>query len=241
VRLNKVKKIVFLLVLLTSACATKNTLKPPIDDANVNGVVLLFNEKRQHEPEGLVRMLVTRDFLRIDAGKEEDDFLLFDRNSRAIYNVVVDDETVLEVINKDQKIDSNKPLVWRVEQEQSHAVMSRGGQTKSEYRRYFVNDQDCRSVVSVADLLPEALEALREYRLALAKELNKGLQYQESGDDCYLAINVIEPGRHLQYGFPIREWDEQGYQRFLNDYKLGIMIPKRLFTLPKSYNRYAVE
>lgn len=240
-REKSVRLIWILIVINLVACTTNAPKKDHTNDENIKGWVLLFDEKRKHEPESKVRMLVTKDFLRIDDGKDDDDYLLYDRKNDLIYNVVVEDETILTLSEKAQTNKDHKKLVWRVEQEQSRAVMSRAGQAKSEFRRYLVNEKQCRSVVSVADLLPEALQALREYRRALSRELSKGLQYQDSDDICYLAMNVLEPDRHLKHGFPVREWDENGYQRFLEDYKVGILMPKRLFSLPKHYNRYAIE
>jgi hypothetical protein len=227
-------------VLLFAGCATHSakTIEQVVTDS---GSVLWFEEKRKNEPAGVVRMLVTKDYLRIDSGKDQDDFLLFDRNRQIIYNVVVDDETIMEIDNRSAHIGIGHEFEWRVEEAKSHAVAGRGGQNQSRFHRYLVNGQDCRSVVSVEGLLPEALQALKEYRQILSRELAKGLQYQPSQDICYVAINIADPSRHLQKGFPIREWDKSGYQRFLQDYQLGIVIPRHLFELPTDYNRYALK
>jgi hypothetical protein len=233
--------LILVLIFFVAACANTPE-KQSNSNGKVLGQVLLFDEKRFNEPSGNVRMLVTKDYLRIDSGSDHDDFLLFDRKTGIIYNVVVEDETVLVVENKTpiEKIPGVE-LNWRIEEEQSYAVMDGSGRKKSQFHRYYVNEKKCRSVVSVDKLLPEALSAVKEYREALARELAKGLQYQKAEDVCYLANNIVEPNRHLEQGFPIREWDEAGYQRFLKDYQIGIYIPGQLFRLPQKYNRYQIK
>ena len=231
-----VKIILVFILVVVSACSN---LPKQSEKGDRIGWVLWFEEKLANEPVGTQRMLVTEDYLRIDSGDEADDFLLYDRQKKIIYNVVVEDETIMELNNIPLEDANNLKLTWRVEQEKSYAQTNRLGQQKSEFRRYFINETDCRSVVSISDLLPDALEALREYRIALSKELSRGLQYGPSDNPCYLGINVLEPIRHLRVGFPVREWDDFGYQRFLKDYQSGIIMPKRLFELPSSYNRYS--
>lgn len=210
--------------------------------ANITGWVLWFDEQRPGEPGGIMRMLVTQDFLRIDNGNEEEDYLLFNRRTGSLVNVVVDDETVFSLARTIDISNYNKPeLSWEVKKDQSFAVTNRKGDKKSEFYQYLVNGQECRSVVSVSDLLPEVVKAMREYHRVLANELYKGLKFQPADDYCYLAFNVFEPGKYLEAGFPVREWDKKGYQRFLKDYQSGIVLPEKLFVLPENYSKYGSE
>jgi len=232
------KTIFVCILIVVSACSS---LPKKAETVDSSGWVLWFEEKLANEPGGTVRMLITEDYLRVDNGDEADDFLLYDRQKKIIYNVVVEDETIMELNNSLPEGTIHPELTWRIEQEKSYAQTSRRGEQKSEFRRYFINETACRSVVSISDLLPEVLDALREYRVALSGELSRGLQYQPSDKPCYLGINVLEPIRHLRPGFPVREWDDFGYQRFLKDYQTGIIMPARLFELPPSYNRYSLK
>ena len=60
------------------------------------------------------------------------------------------------------------------------------------------------------------------------------------GQECDEAINIFEPTKPLQYGFPFREWSSYGYQRFLVDYKKNIIFPEALFKLPDDYQRLSL-
>ena len=135
-----VKIILVFILVVVSACSN---LPKQSEKGDRIGWVLWFEEKLANEPVGTQRMLVTEDYLRIDSGDEADDFLLYDRQKKIIYNVVVEDETIMELNNIPLEDANNLKLIWRIEQEKSYVQTNRLGQQRSEFRRYFINEMAC--------------------------------------------------------------------------------------------------
>jgi hypothetical protein len=44
----------------------------------------------------------------------------------------------------------------------------------------------------------------------------------------------------MQHGLPIREWDQHGFQRFLQDYQSKFKLDPKAFVLPEGYKQYSV-
>lgn len=228
------------LALLSSACAGPRPANN--DAATTDGdMILLFSEKQpeQTRPDS-TRMLITKAFLRIDSGPQSEDYILFDRTKRIIYNVVAEDESILVIPY--QPVDGAPGEVrWEVTQEQSHALPRTLQGVRATYYRYAVNGQPCYHVVAVENLLEEALAAMAEYRINLAGELAGSYPAPvDQADLCEAMTKVFAPSKPLSHGFPVREWGANGYQRFLMDYQVGLTLPPALFALPQAYSRYSV-
>ena len=57
---------------------------------------------------------------------------------------------------------------------------------------------------------------------------------------CDLALNIFDPIKHMEHALPIREWDRNGYQRFLKDYRKNMTAESAMFELPADYERYSI-
>ena len=225
--------------LLIGGCASapesETTAKKPL------GVILMFSEKEPESEVSSSRMLITDDFLRIDDGPGAEDYVIYDRRSRMIMNIVGEDGTVLELPYREVDVTLDEPLNWEKQEDTSNALprMTATGENRAIHYKYKVNGHECYDVVAVKDMLPRALQAIREYRQSLAGVAQ--MPYQNGADNadiCDLAINVMEPERVLRDGFPVREWGLGGYQRFLMDYQTGVDLPADLFKAPDDYRRY---
>ncbi|MDH5547749.1 MAG: hypothetical protein OEZ43_19395 [Gammaproteobacteria bacterium] len=233
------KRVVVMLtiVLVWTSCA-HNKAQENVQTDTESGWVLVFDEHRPGEPSGEVRMLITANYLRIDSGKEEDDFLLFDVKQNKIFSIVHEDETAFRFGDQALSETQNPKLEWRVKSEPSNVVVDNKGTQKSIHHRITINDQDCMSVIAVDGFLPEALEVLKAYRIVLASEQMQGMEFQAGEDVCHAALNIVEPAYTLKFGFPIREWNDKGYQRFLTQYRAGIVMPNHLFSIPDRYRKF---
>ena len=234
-RLNVLNIAVVLLCVACSAPMTKQNR--PLPDPT--GDVLFVNEQRPNEGEENLRILVTDNYLRIDNGNDGDDYLLFNLEKMKIFNIVHDDQTILRIGRTDTPTPILPTIEWSVETEDSNALMARKEEgNKAIHTKYAINGEPCYSVISVKGLLPSSLSLIKAYRRALASELMTTINNFVDQDLCYTAINIIEPNRVLESGFPIREWSHSGFQRFLVDYKTQVIIPRKLFDLPTGYAIY---
>jgi len=234
------KIIVLFVSLFLFACVsnvTKQTKSVEKEEKPENaGYLLMFSENRPHEPEASIRMIITDKFLRIDEGPKSEDFILFNRQSKNIFNVVKEDTSILTIKSVQKNIEPPFPLRWIIESQTSQALMrsQNSEDTAATHYLYYLNDEPCYNLVTINNQLVETLDAMREYNQVLANEL-KSNYHQLEGQQCQEAINIFDPNIRLQYGFPLREWSVYGYQRFLVDFKKDIIFPASLFELPENY------
>ena len=200
-------------------------------------IFLSFTESSPEGESYPVRMLVNDQFLRIEDGDSRDGFILFDRNAKTVYSVSHMDKTTLVLRAQAVKLDAPKTFVHKVERD-AEKVPDVGGKTVS-HRRLFTNDELCFDVYAADGLLPEAVEALREYHRALAGEQAIMQASVPSGfqSACDLAEFVFLPARHLEFGFPVRQISRAGVMRQLVDFKVGVPVEKGLFDIPAEYKQ----
>lgn len=209
------------------------------------GIMFLYSEAEESgEQPYPVRIFVNSEYMRINENDSPNDFILFDRKAKVIYNVVSEGKTIF-VIDAKQGVKAKPPIAidYKEEKQESSVLMKAKDGSQAYHYRFYANGQVCYNVVAVKDYMPDAVQAYKEFREVLAGEHSKtiGSIPQEMQDPCDLALNVFEPTRHLQHGFPVREWDGKGYQRFLVDVKQNITLPAEMFVLPKDYTRFSVE
>lgn len=190
------------------------------------------------------RMIVGPDFLRIEDGDKENDFVLFDRKARMIYSVSADNASILEI--KQRPVTVESPLRLDVKQSarvDEEAPRIGGGQGK--HFTLEVNGASCTEAFVVPGFLEPAREALRDYYAILAGEHATALVRTppEMLNACDIAKHIFHPGAHLAYGFPIREWSTQGggYQRLLVDYDEAYQADATLFELPPNFGRFSID
>ncbi|MDX1812424.1 MAG: hypothetical protein R3240_10780, partial [Gammaproteobacteria bacterium] len=114
-----IKFIFIFSVFFLSACShnpavVKPTKNKPTKNA---GTILYFEETLPEEPKSQVRMIITDNYLRLDEGRDSEDFILFDRKKKQIFNVVKSDETVM-VMSPEPTVNSQPPE-WQLSSEDS--------------------------------------------------------------------------------------------------------------------------
>lgn len=182
----------------------------------------------------LTRLLVTPNFMRIDYGNDADDFILLDRKSRKIFNVMRDRKEILELVPG--KVELKKPLVWQVREDIQ--PQSRGLRAA----KIYVNDVLCSEVEAAPGVLPDVVKALGEYRSAL--EATQARTYaatpSELQAECDLAQNVFETQRELRFGLPVKELYKSGRSRELIGQRAETLAPA-LFQLPSGYRTWTLS
>ena len=203
--------------------------------------VLYFVE---HEPGAepyRTRMIITAGFLRMDGGADSEDFLLFDRADGTIYSVSGADRQILVI--RPRPMDAKPPasLTHKVVPD-SNAFPAVGTHKVSHYE-LLTNGKRCYDLYAAAELMPEAVVALRQYREVLAGQQAKTLAMMPADmqSACDLANNVFLPTRHLEHGFPVRLVDMTGKTIELVDYNTEFRATATMLRLPADYKHLRVE
>jgi hypothetical protein len=207
------------------------------------GVLLMLVEREAGSPQSFnTRLFVNKSYMHISDDRSPSDYILFDRRKQTIYNVTSGDKTIFVIRPKPVDIEPPIEIKYEEESQPSSAIPKIDGNQASHYR-IMVNGEHCYdTVVLPEDFMPEVLGAMREFRQVLAGEhaTTVNTMPRDVMDACDLAINVFEPTRHMSHGLPIREWDRNGYQRFLKDYRTNVAAPEGMLTLPDDFRRYSV-
>jgi hypothetical protein len=206
------------------------------------GYLLMFQEKEMGTEYSPTRMIITGDFLRIDENRDDNEFVLFDRKQRTIYNVTQGDRTILVVKERPIELARPEPFENTVEKSDLEDGPSVGGKAITRYV-LSTNGEQCYEVFAAEGLLEEARKALAEFQEVLAGEqaASLALTPPEFRSGCDLADSVFEPNRHLAYGFPVRTAQPGGRVRMLIDYDDHYAPDKKLFELPADFARFTID
>lgn len=143
----------------------------------------------------LTRILVTPDFMRMDGGEDDGDFVLLDRRQRKVISVMRDARLAMEFV---PGIVPPKPASWKPRLDTHQAA--RGTQRFS----LTVNGVACSE--GLADRrAPDAARAMAELKSILAATQYRVWQDspREMQHDCDLANQVWETGTTLALGLPL--------------------------------------
>ncbi len=227
--------IVTAVALTATGCAT---LPPPAD------TVLHFTEQDRGGTPYATRMLVSKDYLRIDDVRPEEGgdagFVLLDRKARTIYSVSPGDKTILVI--KPLPITLPRPQSFQLSIERDKESLPQVDGKKVVHYRLLTEREPCMEVYAAAGLLPHVVTALREYHEILAGEQAQTEMHilKVERSLCDLADFVFAPARYLDHGFPVRQVSHNGHARQLVDYKINAVLEDGWYTLPQDYRRYSI-
>lgn len=208
--------------------------------ADTATVVELVEQESGVEPYR-TRMITTASHLRIDDGVDTASFLLFDRAERTIYSVTAIDSRVLVIHPRASTVAA--PYVLEHRAERDRAVLPQIDGREVVHYSLFTNGKRCYELYAADGLLPDVVQAVREYRAVLASRQAESLAVmpKELRTPCELANNIFSPTRHLEHGFPVRLQDMNGKLSELVDYRTRERIDPALFRLPEGYQRTTLE
>ncbi len=206
------------------------------------GTVLIYAEKQAGAPGFTTRIFVNAKYLQISDTRTPADYVLFNRDERTIYNVTDEDKTILVI--KPKPVTAKPPfeLKFEAESQPSRAIPKVDGRQATHYR-FYANGEHCYDSVAIGGgFMADVLAAMRDFRQVLAGEhaTTVNTTPKEMQNACDLSMNVFYSTEYMEKGLPIREWDRNGYQRFLKDYRVGVSVEGGAIELPEDFRRYSV-
>jgi hypothetical protein len=167
---------------------------------------LRYVDQDPGDPPYLTRILVTPDFMRIDGGDDDGDFVLLDRRKRKVINVMHGNKMAL-VFSPGAL--PPKPAGWKPR------LAVRNAARGTQHFSLTLDGVVCSEGIAALKAAPDAARAMTELKSVLAamhyrvwKESPPALQHP-----CELANQVWEFGMTLNLGLPLEERDFAGRTR----------------------------
>ena len=213
-----------------------------VGQQRVQATEVFFKESEHGIDPHLIRMLFSEKGIRIDQGAGSQDYVLYDLQKHHIFSVLNNRRRVL-IINPEKKVAPTPDTLMLTEQMIADQQIPTINGLAPVYRQFRANKQLCYHVISVDGLLPTVTEQLRQYQTVLAAQQQALMQNTpvQLRTDCYLANYLYAPAWYLQYGFPIRQWDMNGYLRELDRYQTKQLVDASLFQLPKGFSYFTIS
>ena len=203
---------------------------------------ILYMEQEEGVDPYQTRVFVSKDFIRFDDGEGSVDYVLMDRSNKKIFSVNHDNKTVMVLEEKHVPVTPPFELKYDVKKlaDMSEAPDINGKQPA--HYQLLTNDQVCVDVVTVDGLMPEAVQAFKDFQMVLASDSATTINNlpADMQDPCVMAMTTFAPTRHLDYGLPVQEW-KPGYSRSMMDYKLSYQVEADTFSVPQDYFTYTVQ
>jgi hypothetical protein len=226
-------------VLAGALLATTAACQPMI---TVNQRVEFIDQEPGIDPD-LIRMTANAQYLRIEEGGSANGYILFDRQKKIILSINDSSRTIMLIAPPPSNLQPPFALTHTVKELGALPDAPKIHNITPIHHQFLTNAKVCMDVISVPGLLPEMIQALREYQLILATDSARTFNQTPADmqDPCEIARSTFSPVREYTYGFPIREWRPSGYIRALKDYKETIDVADDYFQVPKDYFTYTVQ
>jgi len=202
----------------------------------LDATVFIYDEKEAGTEVSNVRYILTDDFMRIDEGKAEDDFLLYDVKKNILYNINHEDKTIMFIESQ----------TWTMPQNIGRQVIDKklpdapkiAGKAVAQYH-LIAHEKICAEVQYIPDIYKSERVILSRYQYLLSGQLVSSLNNtpKEMQTDCMLVDRVYRSGNLYNKGLPIQEQHENGYIKILVSFSKQ-KIDKNLFVLPDAYEKY---
>lgn len=237
------KKILFLIV---SGVVVLNFLASCSHKEQADTLVLFMEQERGVEPYQ-TRMIVNKNFVRVDDGEGAKNFVLFDRAKKIVYSVNPDEKRIMAIhekkLEKGQVFEPPFKLTHSVKElEKMKDAPAINGEVARRYQ-LSTNNEICYDVVAIKGLMPNVVTALTEFHQHMATDSRVTFNNMPADmqDACDMTLTTFKPTRHLEFGFPIQEWGKREYMRSLVDYDVNYKADPELFVLPEGYKNYTVQ
>ena len=232
------KKIVLLMLAsLLFSCANKEA----------GDTLVLFVEQERDVDQYQTRMIITKNFVRVDDGEGAKSFVLYDRNKKVVYSINPDEKTVMAIhekkLKKGQVFEPPFKLTHSVkEMPKMKDVPTINGESAKHYQ-LITNDKVCYDVVAVKGLMPHVVKALTDFHNHMATDsmLTFNNMPADLHEACDMTATTFKPARQFELGFPIQEWGKREYMRSLVDYDINYKADPKLFVFPEGYQHYTVQ
>ena len=187
---------------------------------------ITFMDQQANSGGYVTRYLITERYLRMDFGQNGDDFVLFDRQEKRVYNVTHDQRQILLIEPGAATIP--KPEKWDVRDDV--LVDERGTRTFD----IVVNGIKCSRISAAQNFLPDVAQAVSDFNEVMSA--TQATTYlatpPEMRHPCDLAHHVLAPRFWLKNGLPLYQADADGAIRRLLNYQTDLPLKRSLFSLP---------
>ena len=186
---------------------------------------LRYLDQDAGDPSYLTRILVTPDFMRMDDGQDDGDFILLDRKQRRLINVMRGNN--LAMVFTPGKVPA-EPEFWKPE------LTSHPAAKGTRRFRLVLNGMTCLEGVAAERAAPDAAQAMAEMKAVLAFTQYRMWRNSpaEMQHDCDLANQVWAFESVFQLGLPLEERDFRGRTRQFES-EISIPLNPALFLVPK--------
>lgn len=199
--------------------------------------VFYYDETEQGVGTQSMRYIVNNNYLRIDNGDDNADFILFDTKQKIIHSINHEDRTILKIENKQWQIPEFDFKV-NIQQEIMHAAPKI---SNKQVFSYIVKADDvaCTQVSIIKGMYAEDMQVFYQYQQVLSGQQVATLKNtpKELHTPCFLIDQVYHSGKYYLQGLPVHISYSRGYEKFLKDYKEG-EFDAQLFIKPDAYSEY---
>ncbi len=207
--------------------------KPVVADT---AMVLHFEEREAGVEPYPLRLLITKDYVRVDEGMDAGGYVLYDRKQKRIHNILDESEQVLTV----EPAESEALAIPDIKLSYQSFSVNDAPQIAEQSPQGFhlmADGEKCAHAIVVQGLLPAASMAMVEFQQLLGKQSEATLKNTPASfqTPCFLAENILQPGWNWHLGLPVHTWDNKGYRSELVDYRENEEVSSHLFELPTGY------
>ena len=209
--------------------------------------LVLFMEQENGVEPFQTRMIMSKNFLRIDDGKGSNSFVLYDNAKKIVYSTIPEEARVMEIhekkLKKGEVFEPPFPLVHSVkEMPKMKDAPEINGETAKHYQ-LITNDNVCYDVVAIKKLMPHVVKRLTEFYKHMATDsvVTFNNMPADLHDACDMTATTFKPARQFEFGFPIQEWGKRDYSRSLINYDENYKADPKLFVLPEGFQHYTVQ
>lgn len=177
----------------------------------------------------VTRYIVTERYLRLDFGRDREDFVLFDRKEKRAYNVSHEQKEVM--IFEVGVVAVKPPKQWEIKEDMQE---DRNAQKRVDL---LVNGTVCARITASEQFLPDVAKALLEFQEMMAAT-HAGTYLAtpaDQRDDCDLARLILAPQRWFKYGMPYDELRSNGFSRRLLNYQVDVAVRSKALEIPENY------
>jgi len=183
------------------------------------------------------RYLLSEQFLRLDDGTDQGDFVLFDRQSREIHSFNHEDGTHL-LIKPQHSETLDFKLDFQVLKKELTQAPKINGILPVEHQ-YFADSRLCKQSVNVKGLLVDMTQVLIDYEQVLVEQTKTTLSRFPGSirTACYMANNYLHASDYLFAGFPLHVKDDSGREKRLLSFQ-QVLKPRSMLQFPQGYRVY---
>ncbi|MCW9048603.1 MAG: hypothetical protein OQK46_11035 [Gammaproteobacteria bacterium] len=199
--------------------------------------IFYYDEAEQGSTSQTMRYIVNKNYLRIDNGQDDADFILFDVKQKVIHSINHEDRTILKIENKKwqtPKFDFSVNTQFEIMQDAPNI-------SDKQVFSYLLKADDitCTQVSLIKDMFADDMQVFYQYQQVLSGQQVATLNNtpKELHTPCFLLDQIYHSGDYYKQGLPVQISYSRGYEKFLKDYKES-KIDVKLFIKPDGYSEY---